>query len=61
MRAVLLVAIFGTLAVLAAWFIARSFVRRRGNQRRIEELEAENAQLDELLEKQRGKSGFRPK
>ena len=56
MRVLLFVAIFGTLAVVAAWFIARSFVRRHGNERRIEELEAQNAELDRILEKQRRRS-----
>ncbi|HEY4346570.1 MAG TPA: hypothetical protein VGM80_03200 [Gaiellaceae bacterium] len=53
MRAALLLAIFGTLALIVAWFLAKGYLRRTRNRRRIEELEAENERIDGLLERQR--------
>lgn len=58
MRALLLLAIFGTLAVVIALVIARRIVgyqvkarNARLNREHVRELEKENAELDDLNEK----------
>ena len=50
MRAALLLAIFGTLAVIAAWFIARAIVQHRAEQRRRQDTAAEE-ELQEIVKR----------
>jgi cytochrome oxidase assembly protein ShyY1 len=51
-RAVLILVVLGTIALLVAWQVSRRSLARRANQKHIAELEAENARLDELLRSQ---------
>jgi hypothetical protein len=49
MKALLILAVLVPLAVMVAWYATRPIIARKQRVRRIEELEAENARLDELL------------
>jgi hypothetical protein len=54
MKALLILAVLIPLAVIVAWYATRPILARKQRVRRIEELEAENARLDDLLkERQR--------
>ena len=52
MKALLILAVLVPLAVMVAWYASRPILARKQRIRRIEELEAENARLDELLKEQ---------
>jgi hypothetical protein len=51
MKALVIVAILVPLAVIVAWYATRPILARKQRLRRIKELEAENARLDDLLKK----------
>lgn len=48
MRALLFLAIFGTIAALIAWRVGRRIVRHRLTKNHIRELEKQNAELDDF-------------
>jgi cell division protein FtsB len=50
-KALLILAVLIPLAVVVAWYASRPILARKQRLRRIEELEAENARLDDLLNK----------
>jgi len=49
MKALLILVVLIPLAVVVAWYATRPILARKQRLRRIEELEAENARLDDLL------------
>lgn len=52
MKALLILAVLLPLAVMVAWYASRKVLSATQRTRRIEELEAENRRLDELLERE---------
>jgi hypothetical protein len=57
MKVVLVLAILVPLAAVVAWYASRPIILRKQRIRRIEELETENARLDELLKEKRSERG----
>jgi len=48
-KALVVLAVLIPLAVVVAWYATRPILARKQRRRRIEELEAENVRLDDLL------------
>jgi hypothetical protein len=57
MKALVILAVLIPLAVIIAWYVTRPILARKQRLRRIEELEAENARLDDLLKERPHEQG----